>query len=166
MSMERTSPMLRSRSWSTRRRAGLAGMALLSTAAAVALVNAPGAGAATAGCTVAYTVQNQWPGGFTAAITITHLGSAVNGWTLAVDFPAAGHPAPAPRVRQQARRPDQRAGTPAGRQPLRRRVRVRAGQRDLGRPDGRRIGRRHRDLEGRRGAGAAERGLLARPVER
>ena len=48
------------------------------------------ANAATTGCTVTYTVQNQWPGGFTAAVSITNLGSALNGWTLAFDFPAAG----------------------------------------------------------------------------
>ena len=44
---------------------------------------------AAAGCRVAYTTQ-QWPGGFTANITITNLGDATNGWTLGFAFPDAG----------------------------------------------------------------------------
>ena len=48
------------------------------------------ASAATTGCSVTYTVQNQWPGGFTAAVTVQNLGTALNGWTLAFTFPAAG----------------------------------------------------------------------------
>src|SRR5258705_12934356 len=95
MSMERTSSMLQS--LSARRRAASAGVAVLSAVAAVALVNAPGARAATAGCAVTYTVQSQWPGGFTAALTVTNLGSPLNGWTLAFDFPDANqHVGPNP----------------------------------------------------------------------
>lgn len=40
-------------------------------------------------CKVSYTVQSQWPGGFTASITITNTGTtAINGWTLAFTFPS------------------------------------------------------------------------------
>lgn len=39
-------------------------------------------------CKVSYVVQNQWPGGFTANLTITNTGStALNGWTLTFTFP-------------------------------------------------------------------------------
>jgi endoglucanase len=59
-------------------------------AAATITVSASIADAATTGCSVTYTVQNQWPGGFTVALNVTNLGSALNGWTLGFDFPAAG----------------------------------------------------------------------------
>jgi hypothetical protein len=46
------------------------------------------AAAAVTGCSVSYTVDSQWPGGFTANVAITNLGSAVTaGWTLEFDFP-------------------------------------------------------------------------------
>lgn len=49
---------------------------------------APQARAAGSACNVTYTVQNQWPGGFTAGLSITNLGStALNGWTLVFTFP-------------------------------------------------------------------------------
>src|SRR5438876_10170366 len=39
------------------------------------------------GCNVHYAVSSQWPGGFTAAITITNAGStAINGWSLKFSF--------------------------------------------------------------------------------
>jgi Cellulose binding domain/Bacterial Ig domain len=39
-------------------------------------------------CKVNYTVSSQWPGGFSANITITNTGTTViNGWTLAFTFP-------------------------------------------------------------------------------
>jgi peptidoglycan-N-acetylglucosamine deacetylase len=42
-------------------------------------------------CKVAYAMQNQWTGGFTANITITNTSSAaLNGWTLNFAFPATG----------------------------------------------------------------------------
>lgn len=47
------------------------------------------ASAATTGCSVTYTVQSQWPAGFTTSVAITNLGSAVTGWTLTFDFPNA-----------------------------------------------------------------------------
>jgi Glycosyl hydrolase family 48/Cellulose binding domain len=43
--------------------------------------------AQSASCAVDYTVQNQWPGGFTANVTITNTGPAINGWTLTWTFP-------------------------------------------------------------------------------
>jgi len=42
----------------------------------------------TGGCKVAYSAPNQWPGGFTANVTITNLGSAINGWTLKWTWPS------------------------------------------------------------------------------
>ncbi|NES16305.1 MULTISPECIES: cellulase family glycosylhydrolase [Micromonospora] len=56
--------------------AGLVGLAFPATAA-------------TTGCAVTYTVQSQWTGGFTGAISLTNLGSAVTNWTLTFDFPDA-----------------------------------------------------------------------------
>jgi endoglucanase len=41
---------------------------------------------ATGGCLVSYKIDNQWGTGFTATVTITNRGSAVNGWTLAFAF--------------------------------------------------------------------------------
>ncbi|MDG4756321.1 glycoside hydrolase family 6 protein [Micromonospora sp. WMMD710] len=37
-------------------------------------------------CDIAYT-SNDWPGGFTASITIKNLGDPINGWTLGWTFP-------------------------------------------------------------------------------
>ncbi|MCA2218709.1 non-reducing end alpha-L-arabinofuranosidase family hydrolase, partial [Jidongwangia harbinensis] len=68
-------------------RAGLAsaGAALLvSTAVAVALP----AGAAAAGCSVAYAVSSQWQDGFGANVTITNLGDPLTSWTLTWSFGA------------------------------------------------------------------------------
>ncbi|MEM8532035.1 MAG: glycosyl hydrolase family 8 [Chloroflexota bacterium] len=39
------------------------------------------------GCAVDYTITDEWNGGFVANMTITNSGSAVDGWTLAWDFP-------------------------------------------------------------------------------
>ncbi|OON32434.1 cellulose-binding protein, partial [Micromonospora sp. Rc5] len=58
-------------------------------AAGLAGLTFPAAAAAT-GCSVAYTVQSQWTGGFSGNIAITNLGSAVTGWTLTFDFPTSG----------------------------------------------------------------------------
>jgi endoglucanase len=55
-------------------------------AGGLAAVTLP-ASAATTGCLVSYTVQSQWPGGFTGSVSITNLGSAVTSWTLTFDFP-------------------------------------------------------------------------------
>ncbi|MFD6662441.1 cellulase family glycosylhydrolase [Micromonospora chalcea] len=43
---------------------------------------------AAAGCRVTYTVPSQWPGGFTADVTVANLGSPVNGWELTWTFPS------------------------------------------------------------------------------
>ena len=53
----------------------------------VVAVGAPGAMAATSGCTVAYSVGNNWAGGFQAGVTITNNGPAISSWTLAFTFP-------------------------------------------------------------------------------
>lgn len=42
-------------------------------------------------CKVSYVVSNQWPGGFSANITITNTGStALSNWSLVFTFPASG----------------------------------------------------------------------------
>jgi endoglucanase len=56
--------------------------------AGIAAVTLP-ASAATTGCSVSYTVQSQWPGGFVANVNVTNLGSALTSWTLTYDFPDA-----------------------------------------------------------------------------
>ncbi|ASW54134.1 cellulose binding domain-containing protein [Plantactinospora sp. KBS50] len=45
-------------------------------------VLAAGTASAAAGCQVAYSLGGQWPGGFTANLTITNLGDPISGWTL------------------------------------------------------------------------------------
>jgi len=57
-------------------------------AAGLAVASGP-ALAAGAGCSVAYTVQSQWSGGFTANVSVTNLGSPVTDWRLGFDFPAS-----------------------------------------------------------------------------
>jgi endoglucanase len=46
-----------------------------------------GAAQAAAGCRVVYRVASQWPGGFTADVTVTNLGTALTGWNLKWAFP-------------------------------------------------------------------------------
>ena len=60
----------------------VAGGVLLAAAGAVLL---PSTAQAAAGCQVAYTT-NDWPGGFTAAVTVTNLGDPVSAWTLGFAF--------------------------------------------------------------------------------
>ena len=67
--------------------------ALACTAAVGAVIAASGlvsvvARAASAGCGVAYTVSSQWPGGFTANISVTNLGDPISSWTLVWSFTA------------------------------------------------------------------------------
>ncbi|AGZ42187.1 cellulose binding domain-containing protein [Actinoplanes friuliensis] len=69
----------------------MSGKKLLACMAVAALVPiglfaAPASAAA--GCSVAYTVTNQWQGGFGASVAITNLGDPVAGWTLAFSFPS------------------------------------------------------------------------------
>ncbi|ONI85012.1 cellulose 1,4-beta-cellobiosidase [Saccharothrix sp. ALI-22-I] len=66
-------------------------LAVTSVAAlSVAGVVASGATAnAAPGCRVAYSITNQWQGGFGASVTVTNLGDAISGgWTLEWDFAA------------------------------------------------------------------------------
>lgn len=64
----------------------------MAVVAAVAVTTAPAvagtaaAAAAAAGCRVDYTIGSQWQGGFGAAVTVTNLGSAVNGWQVTWTF--------------------------------------------------------------------------------
>ena len=46
------------------------------------------AGAASAGCSVNYTVPSQWTGGFNANVVVTNLGSSVSSWQLTWSFTA------------------------------------------------------------------------------
>ena len=64
------------------------GAAVALAAGAVATATLPAVAAAT-GCSVTYTVQSQWSGGFTANIGITNLGTTVPNWALAFDFPSS-----------------------------------------------------------------------------
>jgi Glycosyl hydrolase family 62/Cellulose binding domain len=63
-------------------------------AAAAAVVCAAGtagadsSSAASAGCSVAYTISSQWAGGFTAGLAITNLGNPLSSWTLTWNFTA------------------------------------------------------------------------------
>jgi hypothetical protein len=46
---------------------------------------------ANASCAVHYAINNRWPGGFGASITLTNrAATAINGWTLTYTWPAAG----------------------------------------------------------------------------
>ncbi|HEX7308555.1 cellulose binding domain-containing protein [Lentzea sp.] len=64
-------------------------MAFVAAAAMTGALTTGEAVAATpsaAGCRVDYTIGSQWPGGFGAAVTVTNLGSPVNGWQVAWTF--------------------------------------------------------------------------------
>src|SRR5689334_8359672 len=52
------------------------------------LATAMVANAATAGCSVAYSVSTQWSNGFTGAVSITNLGDPVTSWTLKWSYTA------------------------------------------------------------------------------
>jgi hypothetical protein len=68
-----------------RRRMAAATAAVLVTTGVTGLALAQSASAA-AGCQVAYTASS-WPGGFTASISITNLGSPLTSWSLAFTLP-------------------------------------------------------------------------------
>ncbi|WP_211591914.1 cellulose binding domain-containing protein [Microbispora sp. H10836] len=53
-----------------------------------AVTHQAAAGASAVACRVDYAVTSQWPGGFTAAVSVTNLGDPVSGWTLAWSFSA------------------------------------------------------------------------------
>ena len=69
-----------------RKRVAAATAAVLTTTGVATLTLTQTASAAS-GCQVAYTVSSQWPGGFTASVAITNLGSAVSSWTLGFTLP-------------------------------------------------------------------------------
>src|SRR4051794_26309849 len=65
------------------------GIAALVLTGALALAStALPAGAATAGCSVTYTVSSQWQGGFGADVALTNLGDPLTGWTLTWSYGA------------------------------------------------------------------------------
>ena len=66
----------------------LAVLAVASTLLATAAVATAGRAEAAAGCTAAYTITSQWPGGFGASVAITNLGDPVTAWTLTFAFPS------------------------------------------------------------------------------
>jgi hypothetical protein len=68
-----------------RRRVAAATAAVLVTTGVTALTLTQSASAAS-GCQVSYTA-NSWPGGFTASISITNLGSPLSGWSLGFTLP-------------------------------------------------------------------------------
>lgn len=70
----------------SRRRSAAAAAVLLCLPAGLVVDGALTSRAATAGCHVAYTVTSQWPGGFNGDVTVTNLGGAITGWTLAWSF--------------------------------------------------------------------------------
>ena len=74
--------------------------------------------------------------------------------------------AAAARVREQAGQRQRQPGRAARRGPVGHRVRVRAGQRDLRRPERPGVHHRHEELGRQRGPGPAERGVLERRVLR
>ncbi|MCW6006470.1 family 43 glycosylhydrolase [Micromonospora sp. CPCC 205371] len=70
----------------TRTRTLLAAGAVATLVAAAGLMAADAYAAA--GCRVAYTVSNQWPGGFGANVAVTNLGDPVTSWSLVWSFGA------------------------------------------------------------------------------
>jgi hypothetical protein len=69
------------------RRSVLISAASVALALAASVVAAVSAYAAT-GCSVAYSVTNQWGGGFGASVRLTNLGDPVTSWSLSWTFPA------------------------------------------------------------------------------
>lgn len=65
---------------------------LWAVAAALGLVAAGGAAttasAQTTGCSVNYSIASEWPGGFTANVSVTNLGGPLSSWTLTWTFGA------------------------------------------------------------------------------
>jgi hypothetical protein len=62
--------------------------AALALAVAAGITTAATDAQAAVGCRVAYTVTNQWQGGFGADVTIDNLGDPVDGWRLTWTFGA------------------------------------------------------------------------------
>ncbi|USX53215.1 non-reducing end alpha-L-arabinofuranosidase family hydrolase [Lentzea sp. HUAS12] len=80
MSPARFSPSRRARL------TALAAVPLIAVTALTAVAQQPASAAP--GCSVTYSTPSQWDGGFTAAVAVTNLGDAVNGWTLTWSFGA------------------------------------------------------------------------------
>lgn len=72
----------------TRLRAGLTTFAVTTLVAGLGIVAAATSAHAATGCQVDYSVQNEWPGGFTANVDITNLGDPIDGWELVWTFPS------------------------------------------------------------------------------
>jgi len=70
-----------------KRSAAIAAATGLVLTGTLALTATP-ADAATTGCKAVYAVQNQWPGGFVASVTVTNLGDPIANWVITWDFPA------------------------------------------------------------------------------
>jgi endoglucanase len=70
-----------------RRKIALVLSAILAAVAGLGIL-VPTIAQAAAGCRVAYTVTNQWPGGFSAGVAITNLGDRADGWELSWTFPS------------------------------------------------------------------------------
>ncbi len=68
------------------RRRAVAALAVGTLAAGALTTTTILAHAATAGCSVRYTVTNQWSGGFGADVTVTNLGDPVTCWALTWTF--------------------------------------------------------------------------------
>jgi len=69
--------------------AALSGAAMVAALGLAGMAMGPDAEAA-AGCSAAYKVTSEWPGGFVAGVDITNLGDPVSGWTLGWRFADAG----------------------------------------------------------------------------
>ena len=69
-----------------RRKLAIVSIAALAATGGIIAVNSPAFAAA--GCSVKYTVTNQWPGGFGGSVEITNKGDALTSWNLGWDFVA------------------------------------------------------------------------------
>jgi cellulase/cellobiase CelA1 len=67
-----------------KRLAAATATALITTGIAALALTQPAAAAS--GCQISYT-SSSWPGGFTASISVTNLGSPITNWTLAFTLP-------------------------------------------------------------------------------
>lgn len=66
----------------------MAGAAAITVGAAVGVTAMASGAQTTTGCQVAYSITNQWPGGFGANVTVTNLGDPVSNWQLKWSFGA------------------------------------------------------------------------------
>ncbi len=74
------------RATNSRVRRTTAVVAAMAMTTAPAVAGTAAAATAAAGCRVDYTIGSQWQGGFGAAVTVTNLGSPVNGWQVTWTF--------------------------------------------------------------------------------